>query len=88
MKKEKRVKIKMKPITRILLCLILVLIIIGGYFTYTKFIKPKGNKAKVVDSIKNEDVDYKVSEKDTKLFKDNFNELKKVLNAKKVDNKK
>ena len=88
MRREKKAKIKMKPITKILLCLIIVLLIIGGYFAYDKFIKPKNNKVKIVDSISNEDVDYVVSETDTKLFKSNFNELKKVLNAKKVDNKK
>ena len=88
MRKEKKAKIKMKPITKLLLCLIIVLLIIGGYFVYDKFFKPKTNKEKVVDSIKNEDVDYIVSENDTKLFKSNFNDLKKVLNAKKVDNEK
>ena len=41
-----------------------------------------------MDSIKNDDVDYIVSDTDTKLFKENFNELKKILNAKEVDNKK
>ena len=85
MRREKRVK--MKPITKILLCLVIVLMIVGGYFAYTKFIKPKNNKVKVVDSISNEDVDYVVSENDSKLFKTTFNELKKVLNAKKVDDK-
>ena len=83
MKKE---RIKIRPITNILLCFVAVLVIVGGYFVYDKFIKPRGNKVKVVDSITNEDVDYVVSENDTKLFKDNFNELKKVLNAKEVNN--
>lgn len=83
MKKE---RIKIRPITKILLCFVAVLVIVGGYFVYDKFIKPRGNKVKVVDSITNEDVDYVVSENDTKLFKDNFNELKKVLNAKEVNN--
>lgn len=80
-------KAKIKPIVKLLLCLVVVLVIVGGYLVYDKFIKPSNNKVKVVDSIKNEDVDYVVNENDTKLFKDNFNELKKVLNAKKVDNK-
>ena len=85
MKKDRKVKIR--PITLILLCLVLVLVLVGGFFVYNKFIKPRNNQVKVVDSISNEDVDYVVSENDTKLFKDNFNELKKVLNAKEVDNK-
>lgn len=86
MNKGKRSRIK--PITLILLCLIGISIAVGGYFVWNNFIKPKTNKAKVVDSIKNDDVDYIVNDSDTKLFKDNFNELKKILTAKEVDNKK
>ena len=86
MKKDKKVKIK--PITKILLCLIVVALIMGGYIVWNNFIKPKNNKVKVVDSIKNDDVDYVVNENDSKIFKETFNELKKVLNAKEVDNKK
>lgn len=88
MKKEKRVRAKIKPITKILLCLIVVALIVGGFLVWNNFIKPKNNKMKVVDSIKNKDVDYIVSENDTKIFKSTFNELKKVLNEKEVDNKK
>lgn len=84
--KEKRAK--RKPITKILLVLVLILVLLGGFIVYDKFIKPSKNKNKVVDSIKNEDVDYIVNDNDTKLFKENFNELKKILNAKEVDNKK
>lgn len=86
MRKEKRVRVK--PITKIILCLIAVAIIVGGFFVWNNFIRPRSNKPKVVDSIKNKDVDYVVSDSDTKLFKDTFNELKKVLNEKEVDNKK
>ena len=89
MRKEKRAKenkTRIKPITKLILCLVVVLVIVGGFVVYDKFIKPSNNKVKVVDSIKNEDVDYVVNENDTKLFKDNFNELKKVLNAKEIDN--
>lgn len=86
--KKPRKVIKIKPITKLLLCLIVVAVIVGGFLVWNNFIKPKSNKPKVVDSIKNEDVDYVVSETDTKLFKDTFGELKKVLNAKEVDNKK
>lgn len=85
MKKE---RIKMKPITKILLLIIVLAILVGGFLVWNNFIRPRANKSKVVDSIKNDDVDYVVSDTDTKLFKENFNELKKILNAKKVDNKK
>ena len=88
MKKEKK-RLKIRPITKILLSLVVVLVVVGGYFVYTKFIKPmNNNKSKVVDSIKNGDIDYVVSDTDTKLFKDTFNELKKILNAKEVDREK
>ena len=84
--REKRAK--MKPITKILLCLIVVAILVGGFLVWDSFIKPRTGKSKVVDTIKNGDIDYVVSDTDTKLFKENFNELKKILNAKEVDNKK
>ena len=88
MEKEKRVKVRMKPLTKILICLLVVAILVGGFIVWDRFVKPRSNKNKVVDSIKNEDVDYVVSENDSKLFKETFNELKKVLNTKEVDNKK
>ncbi len=84
--KEKRVRIK--PITKILLALIVVAILVGGFVVWDSFIKPKTGKSKVVDSIKNGDIDYVVSDTDTKLFKENFSELKKILSAKEIDNKK
>ena len=84
--REKRAK--MKLITKILLCLIVVAILVGGFLVWDGFIKPRTGKSKVVDTIKNGDIDYVVSDTDTKLFKENFNELKKILNAKEVDNKK
>ena len=89
MKKETKKKRKMKPIKKLLLLLILVALIIGGFIGYQKFFKKDNTKkVKVVDSIKNDNVDYVVNENDTKLFKKTFEELKKILNAKEVDNKK
>lgn len=89
MKKETKKKRKMKPIKKLLLLLIVVAIIIGGFIGYQKFFKKDNTKkVKVVDSIKNDNVDYVVNENDSKLFKKTFEELKKVLNAKEVDNKK
>lgn len=87
--KEKKKRKKMKPIKKLILLLIIVLLIVGGFIGYQKFIKKdKTKEVKVVDSIKNDNVDYVVNEYDTKLFKKTFEELKKVLNAKEVDNKK
>jgi len=89
MKKEKPKKKKMTPIKKLLILLLIVALIIGGFIGYQKFFKKDTTKkVKVVDSIKNDNVDYVVNENDSKLFKKTFEELKKVLNAKKVDNKK
>ena len=75
--KEKRAK--RKPITKILLVLVLILVLLGGFIVYDKFIKPSKNKNKVVDSIKNEDVDYIVNDNDTKLFKESKKEKRMVV---------
>lgn len=89
MKKEPKKRKKMKPIKKLLLLLLIVVIIIGGFIGYQKFFKKdNAKKVKVVDSIKNDKVDYVVNENDSKLFKKTFEDLKKVLNAKEVDNKK
>ena len=73
---------------KILICIILVILIVGVYFGYTKFFKKDKTVTapKVVDEIKN--FNYVVNEKDTKLFKTVFSDLKKVLSAKEIDNKK
>lgn len=82
-KKKKRIGNKKK----LLICFILVILIVGGYFVYNKFFDHKEVTApKVVDEIKN--FDYVVNEKDTKLFKTTFKELKDILSKKEVDNKK
>ena len=88
MRNEKRARVRIKPVTKILLGLIVIAILAGGFIVWDSFIKPRSGKSKVVDSIKNGDIDYVVSDTDTKLFKENFNELKKILNAKEIDNKK
>ena len=89
MKKEPKKKKKLTPIKKLLILLLIVALIIGGFIGYQKFFKKDTTKkVKVVDSIKNDNVDYVVNEHDSKLFKKTFEELKKVLNAKKVDNKK
>ena len=89
MKKEPKKKKKMAPIKKLLILLLIVALIIGGFIGYQRFFKKDNTKkVKVVDSIKNDNVDYVVNEHDSKLFKKTFEELKKVLNAKEVDNKK
>ena len=83
---SKKKKKKMNNLGKFLICIIFVLLLVGGYFAYNKFFK-KGEVTapKVVDEIK--DFNYVVNENDTKLFKTTFNELKKVLSKKEVDNK-
>lgn len=89
MKKEPKKKKKMAPIKKLLILLLIVALIIGGFIGYQQFFKKDTTKkVKVVDSIKNKNVDYVVNENDSKLFKKTFEELKEVLNAKDVDNKK
>ena len=89
MKKEPKKKKKIAPIKKLLILLLIVALVIGGFIGYQKFFKKDNTKkVKVVDSIKNDNVDYVVNEHDSKLFKKTFEELKKVLNAKEVDNKK
>ncbi|MBO6194999.1 MAG: hypothetical protein J6O56_01485 [Bacilli bacterium] len=84
---KKKVNKKSNNKKKLIICFVLVLLIVGGYFTYTKFFKEKETSApKVVDEIKK--FNYVVNEKDTKLFKKTFNELKDVLSKKEVDNKK
>lgn len=84
---SKNKKRKMSNKKKFLLCLILVVLIVGGYFAYDKFFAEKTVSApKVVDEIKK--FDYVVNENDTKLFKSTFKELKTVLSAKEIDNKK
>ncbi|MBQ3474584.1 MAG: hypothetical protein IJH20_00210 [Bacilli bacterium] len=87
MKKEKKVKKKKNVLNRLLLCVLLVGVILLGYFVYTNFFKKNNvvSAPKVVDEIKS--FEYTVNENDTKLFKSTFNELKKVLSTKEVDKK-
>ena len=72
-----------------LIIFFLLLIVAGGLVFFAMKMngknEPTENKPKVVDEIKN--FDYTVSETDTKLFKDEFKKLKKVLSQKEVDNK-
>lgn len=80
---------KGKKVRRIILFIIVLLI--AGALVYmalnnnTSKVKDI-KKKKVVDKIDN--FDYSVSETDTKLFKDEFKKLKKVLSSKEVDNQK
>lgn len=81
-RKKKISKLKKRKI--IIGILILVLAILLVIFAINLGKTEDDNKKKVVDEIKK--FSYTVSETDTKLFKDTFKELKKVLSAKEIDN--
>ncbi len=87
---KKNKNVKNKKAKRIFsLIIILALISCGVYFYLTNrpsSKEPVKAKSKVVDSIK--EYGYTISDTSTKLFKNKFNELKRELNKKEIDNKK
>ena len=87
MKKE---KVKKQKKTKRKIFVFLIVLLIAGFSVYMalhipKTSKPVEEKKKVVDEIKK--FDYTVSESDTKLFKDEFKNLKTLLLKDEVDNK-
>ena len=69
----------------------LIMVLISGIglsvFIYLEFgTKKKVSEAKVVDSIKG--YEYKLSDKDTEIYRENFLELKKVLEKDELDEEK
>jgi len=70
----------------LIIILILAVLGVGGYFGYKHFKgndKPINNKKVYTDSIKG--YDYKLEKRDSKLYKEKFGELKKVLESKDLD---
>lgn len=83
--------IKKKRKRKLIIFLILLLIIAGTvFYVYSKYFKKSETKVeektKVVDTIN--EYDYTIRDNDTKLYKTKFEELKRTLNAKNLDNKK
>ena len=74
---QKRYKVTLK-IIGIFLFILLALIVAKKVFS-SQEVPP----AKVIDSI--EKFEYTLDDRDTKLMKDNYNELKNILNTKEVD---
>lgn len=83
-------KNKKKRRRKILFLLIIILLLVGGLFVYKNYFKksePKIEvKSKVLDSI--DEYGYTISDTDTKLYKSKYDELKRTLTAKTIDNKK
>ena len=70
-----------------LLLLILVIIVIVGLILFKLFFAKDEvkNNVKVIDSIV--DFSYTLDERDTKLMKDNYQELKNILKEREIDYK-
>ena len=83
-------RVKKNSLKKLFFCIVFVALIMLVYYVYDSFFKDKNGVTapKIVDEIKLKSINYVVNENDTKLFKKNFEELKKVLNEKKIDNKK
>lgn len=70
----------------IIILLILIVLGVGGFFGYRYFKpenKPINTKKVYTDSIKG--YDYKLEKRDSKLYKEKYAELKKVLESKTID---
>ena len=86
MKKNKNVKKRrLNKKTKFIIALLVVIAIISSCFVFFNNTKKTTKKVKVVDKI--DKFDYTVNEKDTKLFKDTFKELKTILSKDEIDNK-
>lgn len=90
MKKEKKVKQKNKKSKMKKILIFLIILLLAGFLAFmaikiTRKDNNTDNKKKVVDEIKK--FDYTVSESDTKLFKDEFKNLKTILLKDEVDKK-
>lgn len=67
-----------------LIIFVLLIIVVVGLLLYkTLFSENEKSNIKIVDSIDN--FNYTLDERDSKLMKDTYNELKKVLKAKDID---
>ena len=87
-RKIKTEKAKKKFVIKLIFTIvILALVGVGGFFGYKHFFgeKKTAQENKVVDEIK--EFEYTLRERDSKYFKSEYAELKKILTAKEIDKK-
>ena len=92
-KKKDKVKKEKKPGKgkKILIALLIIILIAGAGFGvykifFDKYAKKSVDEVKVLDSL--DDYGYTLSDKDTELFKGEYNILKDLLNEKEIDDEK
>ena len=75
---------------KLLVFLFIMILLVGGSIGFILYLdygsKQKVGEAKIVDSIKG--YDYKLSDKDSRLYKENFLELKEALESETIDEEK
>ena len=74
----------MKIIKKLIIILFVLALLFEGYYIYNKYVKNNSKKeVKVVKRIP--EYGYKLNDNETKLYKDTFDELDKILSSKSVD---
>ncbi len=83
---KRRLSIKQRKI--LIIIFIVLILLVGGFICY-RYLKnksgklPEINKVEVLDTIKN--YNYVLEDRDTEIYKENFLELKKVLESEVID---
>ena len=89
-KKLRKIKTKKSNKAKIIIIVLIVLVLLGtgGYFGYRYYLSLHGKKkidVKVLDTIDN--YGYSISDRDSELFKKEYEALKKILNKEEIDEK-
>ena len=80
-------KLKKNVKRKIIILLVMIIAAVGGYFAYKEILsKDTTKEVKVIDNISK--YGYNLKENKPKKYKDMFNELKKILSEKEVDEEK
>ena len=77
-------KLKKNVKRKIIILLVMIIAAVGGYFAYKEILsKDTTKEVKVIDNISK--YGYNLKENKPKKYKDMFNELKKILSEKEVE---